>query len=107
MGIKRPETAAGTGKEVNPGECNLAIGNPSLWEFLVERSYEDGSKRQPGTMMVFTEDGWFKMMLNDKDNARIAFVAGDTLENVLGAADLGLRDGKLDWRKSKPFKRGG
>jgi hypothetical protein len=24
---------------------------------------------------------------------------------VLSVADLGLRDGKLDWRKSKPYKK--
>jgi hypothetical protein len=55
--------------------------------------------------MVFMEDAWFKVMLNDKDLRRIAFCAAPTLEDVLSVADLGLRDGKLDWRKSKPYKK--
>lgn len=105
VAIKRPDGGDGTQSE-NPVECDLALRWSNLWEFLVDRTYEDGGKRVPGTVLLFREDCWFKALLNDKDTSRIAFCAGDSLEACLDAAELGLRDSKLDWRKSKPFRKG-
>jgi len=105
MGMKRPPSDTGRDRGGKPDICDLAEKYASLWEFLVETEWEDGKRRQPGTLLIFSEEGLFKGMLNDKDAGRIAFCAGDTLEAILDVVDLGLRDMKLDWRKSKPFKK--
>jgi len=105
MPMKRPDAGVNGRTAAQPDECDLAIKLPSLWEFLVEDKWDDGKKRTPGTLLIFTEDGWFKGMLNDKDLSRIAFDSSETLLGLLQDLDLGLRDSHLDWRKSKPFKR--
>lgn len=105
MAMKRAVPSMNDATDGKPDICNMAENFASLWEFLVEDEWDDGKRRVPGTIMLFREEQQFKAMLNDKDAGRIAFCSADSLETLLSVVDLGLRDSRLDWRKSKAFKK--
>lgn len=79
--------------------------HPALVEFLTLSQWEDGSLRETGTVLLFAEDGVWKACLNDRDAAKVAFVSGTSLEDVLVRAEAGLEEGDLDWRGRKPPPR--
>lgn len=71
---------------------------PLLLEFLTRSLWGEGDFRKPGSIILFAEDGQFKVCLNDKDADGIAFVSKTTIKGVLEAAEKGLREDTLDWR---------
>lgn len=71
---------------------------PLLWEFLITPSYDDGSRRQLPTLMLFLHDGRLTGALNDRDNGRSVFVSGISPNDVLDALEMGLKDDSLVWR---------
>jgi len=77
-------------------------GYPNLWDFLTQAVWpEDGKKRTPGTMMVMVDDGLLKVMLNDKDQSRVAFSVVDASEGILEHAEAMLVSTNTDWRASR------
>lgn len=74
---------------------------PTVLEFLEAVAWEDGSRRVPGSLTLFCEDGSLKACLSDKDSNRVAFVSARGPEACLDAAEAGLAGGGLDWRLSK------
>lgn len=74
---------------------------PLLQGFLRETAWEDGAARQTATLMLFAEDGRWKVMLNDRDAGCVCFVSGDSVAKCLGSVEKGLQAGNLDWRRSK------
>lgn len=77
---------------------------PTLHEFLTLQGW-GGKARKTGSISVFAEDGKFKSCINDRDGGHYAFVSSDSVQGLLEALEHGLKAGKLDWRKSKGFKR--
>lgn len=71
---------------------------PSLADYLTCEKWDDGSPRVPATVMLFMQDGRWKVCVNDKAMGRVAFVAGVTPEAALQAVEDGLRGDDLDWR---------
>lgn len=74
---------------------------PALTEFLVLAQWEDGTPRAPGSVTVFYDTGAWKACLNDKDQARVAFVSGGSPDAALALAEAGLVGNCLDWRTTK------
>lgn len=60
-----------------------------------------GSPRRTGTITVFSEDGRFKAVLNDRQSGSACFVTSDSALGLLDAAEVILADGKGDWRTKK------
>jgi hypothetical protein len=83
-----------------PGDSKMRRELPLLFEFLTETRWEDGTERQPGTMILFCEQGRFKACLNDKELQRVAFCTAETLEGLLEACNEGFGDDGHDWRAS-------
>jgi len=74
-------------------------------------SWENGDRRETGRITLFFEDSMWKAQVKDADSAQIAFVSGECPDDLLGALDIGLETGKLDWRpdqyaKKKPKGKG-
>lgn len=102
---RRKESPAG--EAVAGGElCDPVFvrAAPSLAEFLTVRSYDDGTPRQPGSLIVFVEGGQVKLCLSDRAEGLVAFVTAATLSDALLKASQALEEGTLDWRVSHVAK---
>lgn len=93
------------------GDGSFENNHPELYAFLAAGSYPDGAERITGTLLLFTDQGQLKCCLTDRDGGCVAFLAGESLEGLLDAAEAGLREDALDWRAQrrdtgrKPGKR--
>jgi hypothetical protein len=81
--------------------------HPSLCEFLCKSTWEDGTSRTTGTVMLMTEAGLWKAWVNDRDSGLSAFVSSGTLLGLLKSIDKGVESGQLDWRVPKNGSAGG
>lgn len=78
----------------------------ALGEFLCESSWEDGKKRQTGSLTVFFDEGVLKACVSDKDAGLVAFVSGASWNGLMQAIEKGLRQGSLEWRRARQGRRG-
>jgi len=76
--------------------------SPTLFQFLTDDHWDDGSPREPGTLLLFADGGRFKACLNDRDSGSSVFVSGVSLEAILEALEEGLAGDSLEWRAKKP-----
>lgn len=77
---------------------------PTLFDFLSLTGVA-GAARKTGTLLIFFEDGRVKACLNDRDGGYYAFLSADAFAGLLEALDKALKDGGLDWRQSKSYRR--
>jgi len=83
-------------------ECPfLGEGWPEVYAHLVATAYPEGTRRLTSTLLIFAEDGLVKVMLKDRDNARLCFVSGPSLLDALASLEKGLVTDKLDWRADR------
>lgn len=108
MSLKKPLPASGsdlpTGTAAAAGEWSKGL--PTLAEFLSALTWEDGTSREPGTMLVFSEDGAWKACLHDRTAQLQVFVSAATPGGLLAALEKGLAGGSLDWRRKKAWGGG-
>ena len=100
--MKRPEKPTGD-RPVGPGVSDPQMQQrcPALWEYLTSTVYDDGSPREPSTLLVFLQDGALKGMLRDKDGDRCLWVAARSLVGLLDALDGQVQDPSADWRPDR------
>lgn len=106
MFLKRASgTGAGgrTGSKATGGE--FASSYPILAEFLTETRWDDGKPRKTGSLLIFTEESAWKLMLKDKDGGCIAFLTAESFHQLLQVAEEKFREEGLEWRKEKVWKR--
>lgn len=72
------------------------LGN-LIWH-LTATKYADGSPRRPGSLLVFAQDGVYKLMIRDRDEGLCLWLATQTIEGVLMAAEAGLGSPAAEWR---------
>ena len=77
---------------------------PALVEWLTARKWEDGQKRETGTIMLLAEDGVWKAWLHDRDGKRSCWLSAGSLFDLAMRVDEVLRAGAGDWR---PDRTGG
>lgn len=75
---------------------------PTLAAHLFDATFEDGSPRATSTLMLLAELGVVKACLNDREEARSAWVSGRTVDEVLEALEAGLAADSVDWRARQP-----
>lgn len=78
---------------------------PAVYEYLTLTKWEDGTQRQPSTMLLLVEEGFMKACLNDRANQRSAWVSGASLTDTMKCLDDGLKDDTLVWRKNQPWEQ--
>lgn len=102
MFLKR---ASGTGKPGSPGavlvDPSFLEYHPALHEFFSLTQWDEKTKRKPGTMSLFVEDGRWKSFVNDKDANRFACISAGTFEELLETLERLLREDELEWRQNK------
>lgn len=103
--MKRP-TKPVAGEVVTGTVCDPQIQQryPQLWEHLTAVAYDDGSRRETSTLLLFMQDGSLKGMLRDKDGERCLWVAARSLIGVLEALEGQLGDDMADWRPDRKAK---
>lgn len=90
------KVAGVTEGEVVP--CALALQLPTLFDYLTQRRYADGSARQTSSVLIFEEGGILKGMLRDRDLGLCCWVAGNSLEGLFAALEAALGDPEHEWR---------
>jgi hypothetical protein len=77
---------------------------PTVWEFISAKVWADGATRVTGSVTLFTEDGFFKGCVNDKDGNLVAFVSSASVGGLFEAMERGLSADTLEWRKGRSIK---
>jgi len=85
-----------TGVEFRDEEFKEAY--PNLYSYLFDKSYDDGQSRMTATLSMFTDDNCLKLVINDRDNKRSAFIEAPTLMGLFAELEAGLRDDSLEWK---------
>lgn len=80
---------------------DLAILFPTLFEYVTNGEWDDGSGRQTSSLLLFFEDGLFKVCLNDRALGRTCWATGRSAEGAVMSLEGALASGSNDWRKSK------
>lgn len=77
---------------------------PELWQHLTLRHY-DADKKEPrrtSTLTLFRrDDGLLGATLNDRDNGRVCFAAGQTLMGLLDSMEAIASNPDTTWREDK------
>ena len=108
--LKKPEAAVpGSGQAVRcAAQDPFAADYPALVAFIADREWEDGSRRIPGSIILFVQDGQYTACLTEKNSPfQVAFQAARTVAELLSRVEAGLRAGTLDWRAQRGGKGGG
>jgi hypothetical protein len=86
-----------------PPWCSLTC----IIDFLQAVKWPDGTTRSTGTILIFFEQGSFKLCLNDRDAAQSAFISARTLTEAFLKAEEAVGTGTGDWRSKGPKGRKG
>lgn len=72
-----------------------------LLHALLSLAVWKGERRKPATLILFAEDGRYKVTVNDRERQRVAFVTLDGCEDFLSAIEAHIRSDGLEWRQAK------
>jgi hypothetical protein len=89
-------TAGSAGEGI--GSCSVGSMIPGLMEMLTSVSWPDGSRRVASTLLLFSDEGFIKACLNDRDQGLTAWSSGVSLTACLLALEQGLANDSLAWR---------
>jgi hypothetical protein len=78
-----------------------SVNYPSLWEQLTATRYPDGSAREPGSLLLFVQDGQIKAMLRDKDQGLCLWATAKGASQVLSLLETMVSDEDTDWREDR------
>lgn len=90
------KVAGVTATEVSP--CDFAVKMPTVFDYLTQTRYADGSPRQTASLLLFNDQGTLKVMLRDRDAGLCCWVGGESLEGVFAALEAALCDPDHEWR---------
>lgn len=105
--LRRPTGPAESHDLSVPFDELMASRYPTVWSYLSDAVYEDGSSRQTSSLVVFVEDGLVKVCLSDRDQERSAFAAGSCLLDALEAINVGLETNAIQWRRQRQQRKKG
>jgi len=105
MPLNRPSASAPTASPSATGNSEWSLLHPLLWEHITATTWADGSERVTSSLLMFCEERCVKLMLNNRAEEKVAFIASDSIEGAWAALETGLEASTLDWRKSKTPKK--
>lgn len=79
----------------------IAAAHPTLWAFLTQDTWDDGSSRETGSMLLFADQGQLKCMLRDKANNACLWIAGASISQLLDVAEVKIVEVGADWRRDR------
>jgi hypothetical protein len=106
MVLRRPSgySAATSGATTAASYGEWEKKAPFLAAFLCDLLWDDGTSREPGSLVLFTQDGVWKGCLSDREAGLSAFVSCPTPGALMDALEKGLREDRLDWRRKRQEK---
>jgi len=107
MGLLR---RTGSAASAGPTAAKVSGGDWEKWypatvEWLSRSSWDDGSARSTGTLMLMWEGGSWKVWAHDRELSEGQFISGATPEQVLESLEKSLTTGVGDWRPDRKAKR--
>jgi hypothetical protein len=75
----------------------------AILEFLSCVSWEDGSRREPGSLKLTVTAGRWSAQLKDANRRGYAYLSGATVDELLEALEEHLAADTVEWREDKPF----
>lgn len=99
MAMKRPtgaEAPAGGAPATDPVFSGFY---PTLHGWLTETVWEDGKARKTSTLMLMTENGYWKAFFHDRDLKRGFWVTAQAYEELLGKLEENIEASSTEWRK--------
>lgn len=99
-------TGAEGGAQAVPEDAAVQGMFPSLWEYLTAVKYGDGDARVPSTLLIFAEDGMFKVCLNDRDSSAASWSSGSDILGAVASLEGRLASGTAEWRVKPPAGAG-
>lgn len=107
MALKKPVPVGQNGSDGRRASSESTYLAPfsALMEFLCSVSWEDGSKREPGTLSIGITTGRWSLRVKDPNGKRYAYLTGVTIDEALESLERGLESDDLDWREDKPYTR--
>jgi len=96
--LRKPTACSGNGSVGQLDLGSWATSWPALAEFVASAVWEDGSVRSPGTLMLLTDAGQWKLWLHDRASSLSCFVSGNSPDQVFQRAEAGLVENCLEWR---------
>jgi len=78
--------------------CELALQVPTLYDYLGQTAWPDGTVRQTSSLLLFQQDGMFKGMLKDTECGLCLWIAGKSLTGLLASLEAALNDPNAEWR---------
>lgn len=99
----------GSGPALDPA---MKQAYPILHAYMTENVWPDeacfgdvaGKPRKVATLLVFTELGQWKAVLNDRAQGLSLWATSDSHEGLMGALDELLASDTVPWRKARDFK---
>lgn len=71
---------------------------PTLFSYLTQTAWEDGSARDTASLLIFQQDGHLKFMVRDRASGLCLWGASPTLSELLLSVELTLTDPASVWR---------
>jgi len=96
--MKKPDLTAQGSSFIPLKSSNWSEVYPTLWEWLTEEKFDDGTFRTTSSLLVFVQSGELKACINDRHYSRSAFISAATVEDLLQSLDEKLESDSLDWR---------
>lgn len=84
-----------------PMEQETVTRWPFIWSHLTQTEWEDGTKRDTSSLLMFCQDGVIKGMLRDRDCGLCLWCAGSGILSLLDALEGLLGDPRADWRQDR------
>lgn len=79
-------------------ECAILIECPTVLEWLTLGKYSNGKPRETSTLTIFIEGHYLKMALNDRQERRGLYLAGESIQGILTAMEAILASGNVPWK---------
>ena len=99
--MKRPADSSGRAARAPDLSGSDEAKLQSLHSFLTDAAYEDGTRRDPGTVTLMYGEGTYKVMLKERTMGLCLWVSGSTVLGALEAASNALDAADPDWRVDK------
>jgi hypothetical protein len=77
-------------------------GAPTVCHFLASDTWPDGEVRERSTLVVFVEDGQFKVCLSEKNLNATLWATASSFAGLLEALEDRLTADAPDWRRQRP-----
>lgn len=88
------------------GDAALVAGDygilyPTLWSYLTQARWDDGTERKTSSVTVFCDGGQLKCVLKDKETNLSLWASGVSFETMLSVLEALLNDPTAVWRQDK------